>query len=178
MKIRAYGLFFLLLAAPVTAGEPNSVINCGFSVPNAAGNGFVRGVAGLGLDCLLWACIPVIATLGVGSAVLEEIDQDCAGSVWEGTDSNGRYRYTISWDYDSKSRAEEGGREYCVSQLSACRQRVVFRFAAAAYRPRFGTYAEVAQAGDIPTAKAISRSRCESAANGPCQLVFARANRN
>ena len=177
--MKALYVFLFLLTVPVMAGEPNGVVNCGFSYTNAAAKGATRGILGIGADCLLWGCIPILSLLGVASAVAEEIDVDCAGTVWQGIDTAGRYQYMITWNSDSKAEAERSGREYCVRQgFRQCRQRLVFRHAAAVHQPRFGTYAQVAQAGDIPTAKELSFARCRRATGESCQLVFAKANRH
>lgn len=168
-----------LAALGAAATEPHAVKQCGFNATKAAADGVLRYILGQSLDCVLWACIPVFGPLGFGSAIVEQIDVDCAGAVHEALDGDGNYRYAISWDYDSLQGAREGAKSFCEAQgWGRCRELLVFRHAAAGYRPAIGKRAFWAQAADLPTARLIAHDRCERATRTSCSLVLERENRN
>ena len=167
----ALGLLGLVLALGIHAGEPHGVKNCGFDKSNAVVNGIVRVIAGQGLDCIIWGCIPVLSILGGGSAVVEEIDSNCAGAVYEGSDG-----WSAAWDYDSVDSARDAARSRCKRRYNACELALVFRHAAAGYASEDGKFYWWAQASDIPTATEIARGRCERATGRPCKLIFKAEN--
>ena len=174
MKIKVIVAAVLLASIGTYAGEPYELKNCGFSTSNAVGKGFLRYVFGQTLDCVLWGCIPVLGAIGAGSAVVEEVDIDCAGYIVGQREGN-EWRYQIGWDRESLNEAVSDAKAFCKKR--AC-DTFYFRHAGAAYQPRTGDRAYFGQAADIPTAKEIAHGRCYRATGRQCILVFARRNRN
>ena len=175
----------VLLSASLSEGSPHTLKACGMDVGSALGKGFVRGVMGIGVDCVLWGCLPVVAAIGVLTGPAEELDFDCAGAIVEGRlPSSGGSWMAIDGDFDSARRAEKVMLRHCKERgLRACRIVLRFRHAAAVYapvgrhgRPHGDLAPHVAQAGDLPTAKALAKARCETAYERRCILLLSHEN--
>ena len=172
----------VLLVALSSAAAPQTVRECGFNVARAGGAAVAGATTGMIADCALLGCIPIFTTIGaiVGFFAADEIDTNCAGTVYEGKTKNGAIRYCWIKNRNSLSSARSELADHCRGLgWTGCREIIPFRYAVAGYRAvGEKTTAYWAQAGDRPTAAEISRARCEGATGKKCKLVVQLENSN